>query len=42
MPSDDEDDANLVRLAGVAAADHPVVERPVHPETTRGSDESPE
>ncbi len=32
MPSDDEDDANLIRLAGVAATDQPVTERPVHPE----------
>ncbi|WP_166828585.1 hypothetical protein [Thalassoroseus pseudoceratinae] len=32
MPLDDEDDENLIRLAGVAATDHPVSERPVHPE----------
>jgi hypothetical protein len=30
MPAEDETDAELVRLAGVAASEQPVVERPVH------------
>ena len=38
MPSDDEDEANLIRLAGVAATDQPVTERPVHPEDTTQSE----